>query len=155
LGCAARRRAKRVDVAEPLALGAQLCVVRLTGRKRLDLLDLEREQVEVAVARAGRGAQRVGLRLELERARVASRESGARRRGGVAGEAVEQIERRRRNGQLAVLVLAVEGDEARAEVAQISGRRRAALDERPRPPVRADTAPEDDLSGVVRDPVAD
>ena len=57
--------------------------------------------------------------------------------------------------QAAVLVLAVEGEQAAAEHAQVGGRRRPPGDEGARPARGADPAAEDDLIGAVGDPLAD
>ena len=117
LGGAAGRCTQSVEVPQAPAVGAQLRVLVLARRKRVDLLDLEREQVEVAIARPGELAQRRDFTLEREHARVARGELRARDGGLGAGEAVEQLELRRCDRQLAVLVLSVEREQPRAEVA--------------------------------------
>ena len=53
LGAGPGRGAERVQAAEPLALGERALLVLGARIELLDLADLEREQVEVAVARAG------------------------------------------------------------------------------------------------------
>jgi hypothetical protein len=53
-----------------------------------------------------------------------------------------------------VLVLAVERDQPPAELPEVRRRCRPPLHERPRPPVGADPAPEHDLVGVLRQPLA-
>ncbi len=72
-----------------------------------------------------------------------------------AGEPVEDLELGRGQRQLAVLVLAVEGEQARAERPQVGGRGRASADERAGPPGGADSPPEHDLVRVVRQPLGD
>ena len=99
------------------------------GLERLDLLDLE--------ARAGRGRGRA-----CRPARAAPSSSAARARARARGrppsrarssscvapaEAVEQVELGRGERQPAVLVLAEEGDQPPAELAQVGRRGRAAL----------------------------
>ena len=73
-----------VDLAQPLALRGQRLLLFLGGRERLDLLQLEPQQVEIAVAGAGRVAEGVklaGARLARARGR---RPSGRAARGGPA-----------------------------------------------------------------------
>ena len=59
-------------------------------------------------------------------------------RTAAPAEAVQQVELRGRQRQLAVLVLPVERDEPAAELPQVGRRGRAALDERARAPLGAD-----------------
>ena len=66
-----------------------------------------------------------------------------------AGEAVEDLGLRRGEGQLAMLVLAVEGEQARAERLQVGGRGGAPGDERARPARGADPAAEHHLLGTL------
>ena len=94
------------------------------------------EQVEVPVARAGALAQLHQLVLELAHARVSGGEAFAQRELLAAAEAVEQVELGRRERQAAVLVLAEEGNQPAAELAQVGGSSRAALHERARAPAR-------------------
>ena len=54
-----------------------------------------------------------------------------------------------------MLVLAVERQERLGELAQVGQRRRAAVDERARAPVRADPPREDDLLGALRQALAE
>src|SRR5262249_44495151 len=104
----AGRAAQGVDVTQPPAALEQPGVLIRAGIDALDLVELEGEQVELALARTGALAQLVTLR--------AQRPQGVPRLGapGAAGdvvgaaEAVEQVELRRGERQLAVLVLAVE-----------------------------------------------
>ena len=72
-----------------------------------------------------------------------------------AGEPVEDLELGRGQGEPAVLVLAVEGEQPRAERAQVGGRGRAARDEGARPPRAADPPAEHDLVGVLGQPRGD
>ena len=110
------------------ALALQLALLVAVGRDRLDLGELEAEEVEVALARALALAQ-------LGRARARARRT-SRVRGAIAlaqlevarpGEAVEDLELGRGERELAVLVLAEEGEQARRRAA----RRSAAVAERP------------------------
>src|SRR4051794_37263885 len=60
-------------------------------------------------------------------------------------EAVQDLELCRRQRQLAVLVLAVEGEQSAAERLQVRGRCRPALHEGPRPALDAHTAADHDF----------
>ena len=101
---------QRVEAAQALAGGEQLLVLALVGCEGVDLAQLELEQVELALALAGELAQ---LLEPLPRARACSRErraQAAQARGLLgAAEPVEDLELGAGEGQLAVLVLAVEG----------------------------------------------
>src|SRR5581483_7371651 len=55
---------QRFEVAEPLALGEELGVLFLTRRRGLDLLDLERQQVELPVSCTGELAKLLCASLE-------------------------------------------------------------------------------------------
>jgi hypothetical protein len=86
-----RRRAQRLDVAQPLALGEQSSAPRPRRRDVLDLGELELEQVELALARAGALAQ-LGQRVSSERtARVRGRARRAALRLLRAAEAASRI----------------------------------------------------------------
>ena len=126
LRAAARGRQQAVHLPQPLALGAERRPFLLGRVERLDLLDLEGEQVEVAVARAGPLAQLVELALELLDAGVRGRQPAAQRELLATAEAVEQVELRRGEREPAVLVLAEERDQPAAERLQVGGRGRAA-----------------------------
>ena len=86
-----RRRAQAVDLPQPPALGLQTGLLLGRGRQLLDLLDLEREQAEIAVAAAGAVAQALQVALRLLHARVGGGDPAAQpsarrrtRRGGPA-----------------------------------------------------------------------
>src|SRR5204863_9791228 len=68
-----------------------------------------------------------------------------------AGEAVENLELGGGEGELSVLVLPVEGEQATAEGAQIGGGGRAAPDERGRSPRSRDPPAEHHLAGPGRE----
>ena len=155
LGGGQRGAAQRLDVAQPLALGAQRAGLLLGRLGGLDLGELEVEQVELALARAGALLQLGERGLRLARRRVRRGDLGAPRELGVAAEAVEDLELGAGERELAVLVLAVERDERLGELAQVGDRRRAAVDERARAPVGADPPRQHDLLGVGRQPLAE
>ena len=128
LGRARRRGAQRLEVAQPLALGAQLGLLGLARRGRLDLRELELEQVELALARAGALAQLLELGSRSARSRAyAAGERRAPPACAGAAEAVEDLELRDGERELAVLVLAVE----RRAAAPPMSRRSAAVALRP------------------------
>ena len=72
-----------------------------------------------------------------------------------ATERVEDLELGAREGQLAVLVLTVEGEQARAEIAQLRDGGGAAVEVGTRASVGAETASEDDLLGAVGEPLGE
>ena len=71
-----------------------------------------------------------------------------------AGKAIEDVELGRGEHQLSMLVLAVEGEQARADRPQVAGGGGAALDEGAGPTRCRDPAPEHDLLGLLREPFA-
>ena len=70
-----------------------------------------------------------------------------------AGEPVEDLQLGRGDRQLAVLVLAEEGEQPPAEQLQVGGGRGAAGDEGAGPPAGRDPAAEHDLLGALRQPL--
>jgi hypothetical protein len=72
-----------------------------------------------------------------------------------SGEPVQHLELRRRQCQLAVLVLAVEGEQARPQRPEVGGGGRAPLDERARPTRQPDAPAEHDLARALREPLRD
>ena len=125
---AGRRETQSLEVAQPRALGRELVLLGLARRGRLDLAELPLEQVELAVARARALAQLLELLAQRALARVDRRERRAPHRLLGPAEAVEDLQLRRGERQLAVLVLAVEREQRAADVAQIGGRGAAAAD---------------------------
>ena len=124
-GARARRRARRSSPG--------------SGADRLDLGELVAVEVEVALARALALAQLGQLALQPPAPRDAPRGSRARQLEVLgAGEAVEDLQLGRGDRQLAVLVLAVEGEQPR---------RRAASGRPPRP-----ARPADEGAGAPRAP---
>jgi hypothetical protein len=119
------RAAEAFEVPEALALRGQLGLLGLAGSRPLDLLELPHQQVELAIARPR-------ARLQLGQSRLGRARLGVRLRAGRAAlrllrpaEAVQDVELRRGERELAVLVLAVERQQRAADVAQV-GRRGAA-----------------------------
>ena len=73
----------------------------------------------------------------------------------LAGEPVEGLELGRGQGQLAVLVLSVEGEQPRAERAQARPLAAEPVDEGARPPRRRRPAPERDLGRALGQALGD
>jgi hypothetical protein len=149
-----RRGAQGLEVAQALARPAQLDRLGLRGIGRLDLLQLEGEQVELALAGPGAFAQLGQGRLELADPRVDRREVGPARQVRRAAEAVEDLELRGGQRQLAVLVLAVERQQRDRHLAQVADRRRTPAQVGARAPLGAHAPGEDDLLGVGRQALA-
>ena len=126
------------------------------GCRRLDLGELEAQQVEVALARALALAQLRQLALDSADASAwAAAVCVAQLEVLGAGEAVEDLELGGGERQLAVLVLAVEGEQPRAERPQVGRRRGAPADEGAGAARGADPAAEDDLVGALGQPLGD
>ena len=149
------RAAQALEVAQALALGGQLGLLGLARVGALDLLELPHQQVELAVARAGAGLQRLERRARLADLGVGGRARGAPGRLLGPAEAVEDVELGGGERELAVLVLAVERQQRAARVAQVGRRRAAAAEVGARAALGADAAGEHDLLGVRREPVAE
>ena len=145
---AQRRGAQRLEVAQALARAEQLVLLVLRRVGRLDLLQLEGEQVELALARAGALAQLRQRRLELAHAHVGRRERRAARQVRRAAEAVEDLQLRGGEHELAMLVLAVERQQRDGHLAQVADGRRAPAQVGARAPLGAHAPGEHDLLGV-------
>ena len=126
-----RRRSRSASRAAPRPRSGASC---------LDLLDLEREQVQVAVAGAAPAAELLELALSSRtrgvRPACARAAPGARRRRSPSRRSSWAAATR----EPAVLVLAEEGEQAPAQLAKVGRRGRAALHEGPRASLRADPA---------------
>ena len=143
-----RGRAQGFDVAQALAFGAQLGRLLRAGLRGLDLRELEVEQVELALARAGE-LLALGERRLASRATACAAATFARRASCASPQKPSRMSSwAPASVRLAVLVLAVERDERLGELAQVGDGRRAAVDERARAAVGADPAGEHDLLGV-------
>ena len=151
------RAAQRLRVAQPLALGGQLGLLRGIGLGRLDLVELVAQQVEVALARPLALADPLQLALEAHHlgvgvpvARGAAR--GARSPAKPSSVSSWALDER----QLAVLVLAVEGEQARAERLQFRRRGGAARRGRRSSCPRAETRrPTTSSVAALRQPLGD
>ena len=151
LGAPAGGGHERVEAPQPLALGQQVGLLALARPDRLDLLELEAQQVELAVAGALALLQLFERAAQLLHPPVRGGEPVAQLAMGGAPEAVEQLELRRGEREPAVLVLAEERDQVAPERPQVGHRCRAALHEGARAAVRADAAREHDLVQVRAD----
>ncbi len=155
VGAGPRGRAQRVEPAQALAREQQLLVLALVRVDRVDLAQLVVEQVELALALGGELEQ--GCLALLQRAHQRERRRAcAQARGVIAGaEAVEDLQLRRGQRELAVLVLAVEREQHAAELAQVGYGRGATADVGARAPVGADAAREHELLRVGADALAE
>ena len=151
---AGHRAAQALEVAQPLALRGQLGLLGLARGGALDLLELPHQQVELAVARAGARLQLLQRRLGRARLGVRLRARRAALRLLRPAEAVEDVELRGGERELAVLVLAVEGQQRAADVAQVGRRGAAPAEVGARAALGADPPREHELVGVRREPVA-
>ena len=150
---ARRRFAQTLGVAQAPALRLELGLLGRVGRDLLDLGELVAVEVEVALARAVALAQLGQLGAELRALAMRLAIALAQRQVLGAGESVEDVDLGRGDRQPAVLVLAVEGEQAAAEQLQVGRRGRATGDEGAGPPRgRRDAAAEDDLPGPRRQP---
>ena len=119
LRAAERRCAQRLEVAQALARGEQLALLGLVRRGVLDLAELEREQVELAVARTRERRQRVELVLGCARR---AREPARRPRAALACSAAR---RTRRAGRAAPRPASAGGARAGRRTTAALGRRLA------------------------------
>jgi hypothetical protein len=97
-------------VAQTLALGTELVGLGRVRRDLLDLGELIAVEVEVPLAAADPLAQLAQLRFTAPALLVGIAVAPAQRQVRRPGEAVEDLHLRRRDRQLAVLVLSVEGE---------------------------------------------
>ncbi len=150
LGGDARGGAQRVGAAQALAPREQLVVLPLVGLRRVDLGELELEQVELALARAGELAQLLQALLQAAHLGICLGARPQPQRLLGAAQLVEHPELRGGERQLAMLVLAVEGQQRAAEIAQLADGRRAPVQIRARASVGAHPSRQHDLLGVHR-----
>ena len=150
---AGRRVAQALGVAQALALARHPRPLLGLGADLLDLGELVAVEVEIALARAfglaqlgqlGREPPALAVRLAVEPPRLQVLGPG---------EAVEDLQLGRGDRQLAVLVLAEEGEQAPAEQLQVGGGGGAAGDEGAGPPAGGDPPPQHDLLGARRQPL--
>ena len=142
-------------MAEALPLGSELGLLGGIRLRGLDLLELVAEDVEVALPSALALADRLQLPLQPDHLGVGVAVAAAAIEVLLPGEAVEGLELGAGEGQLAVLVLAVEGEQAAADRLQLRRRGHPALDEGAGAPGGRDPAPENELLGVLRQPRGD
>ena len=147
-----RREPERVEVAQPVTLGDEACLFLLTRGDRFDLVELEREQVELALARAGHLPQLGDPLLGGADALVGLGEPFSELHLGRAAVSVQDVELCGGEHQLAVLMLSVEGHQAAPQVAQVRDRGRPAADVRASPAVGPHPAGQHDLLRIVGQP---
>ncbi len=125
LGACGGRRLQPLGRAEAVALRVKVCLLLLARRGSFDLLELEGEQVELALARSRHLLQAREAPLELASFGVRRDELFAQGRLFGAAVRVQQLELRSPDRQLAVLVLTVESEQLCADLAQLGDSRRA------------------------------
>jgi hypothetical protein len=106
-------------VTQAFAHGRQALALGGVGRGVIDLRELEREEVELALARAGRHPQLVDRAVELAHAGDPARALRPPRDVLGAAEAVEEVELGRGERESAMLVLTVEGEQLRGDLLQV------------------------------------
>ncbi len=144
-----------LGMAQPLPLRGQLGLLGGIRLGRLDLGELEAEDVEVALTVSLPLADLGELALDRGDLGMGLAVAGAPLQVLLAGEPVQRLQLRRGEGQLAVLVLAVEGEQPRAERPQLRRGGRAALQEG-RGPARGRDAPsQHDLARVLGQALGD
>ena len=112
-------------MAQPVPLGAQRLLLVLARPGGLDLVELEREQVELSIARPGQLLELRDALAQVTHLLVRGADALAELELRGAAVAVEDVELRRRDHQLSVLVLPVEREQAAAELAQVARRSRS------------------------------
>ncbi len=124
----ARGGAQRVETTQASARGEKILVLALVEPRVVDLGQLVLEQAELALT--GQGELTQGLELSREATGLGERLGAGAQAQRVIGaaEGIEDLQLGACEGQLAVLVLAVEGNESRAVFAQLGDGRRAAVD---------------------------
>ena len=115
---------------QPIAVGLEGLALVAIGGRLLDLVELEAKQVDVPLAGALTQLEFVALPAQRPHAGVGFAVAGEEGEVLWTGEAVEDLRLSRGEGELAVLVLAVEGEEPGPERTKVCRGRRAAGDER-------------------------
>ena len=124
---------------------SQLGGLILGGRHALDLVELERQQVELALASGGQLAQLRLAFLDPADPRIRPPNELAQRHLIAPAVGVEDVELDRREHQLAVLVLTVEREQRAAQLPQVGDGRGPAAHVCPGPPVGPHAPREHDL----------
>ncbi len=106
-------------MAQAVALGGQLRALALPRVGGLDLVQLEAQQVELPVAGAGQLAQLRRAAVELPHPLVGVAHPGAQGQLIGAAVGVQQLQLGGGEHQLAMLVLAVEGEQARPQLLKV------------------------------------
>ncbi len=138
---------------EPLALRAQLRALAGIRRGRIDLVELEAHQVEVALPRALPVRQFGQLALGVAHGAMGGAVGLAKLQVSRPGEPVEDVQLGRAQREAAMLVLAEEREEPGAQELQVGHARGAALDVGARAPRRADPPGDDQLRRVLGKPL--
>jgi hypothetical protein len=138
-------------VSETIALGHELSLLVFARGHVLDLAQLERHQVELAVASTREALQLGGASLELADLVVHSPVVGAPRLLLRTAEAVEHVKLGGGQHQFSVLVLAVERQQPAPQLAQVGDGGRSPAHVGASAAVGPHAASEHELVGPVRD----
>ena len=141
----ARGGEEAVELAQARALRHQRPLLLLAWVELLDLLDLERQQVEVTVASSGALAQLGQRPLQLSHPGVGGAQLRAQLELLAPAEAVQQVELGGGEREPPVLVLPEEGDHPSAERLEVRRRGGATLHEGARAALGADPPGQHDL----------
>ena len=121
--------AQRLGVTQPVAVGLEGLALVAIGRGPLDLVELEPQEVDVPFASPLAQLELLPLPAQRADPGVDVAIAGEEREVLGAGEAVEDLRLGGGEGELAVFVLAVEGEEPGTERPQVGRGRRAPSDE--------------------------
>ena len=152
-GAAVGRRPQRLDVAQAAALGLELALLLLAGRRPVDLRELPLEQVQLTIACTGPIAQLLQPGRQRAFAAIRPAVGLAARRLVRPREAVQDLQLGRGQHQLAMLVLAVEREQRGARVPQIARGGAPAADVRTRSPLRVHPPRQHKVLSVLRQTV--
>ncbi len=146
------RRLEALEVAQPVPLGAQCLLFVLARRGGLDLVELEGDQVELSITRPGQLLELRDSVAQITCLLVSGSDPLPALELRGAAVAVEDVELRRRDHQLPVLVLPVEREQTAPELPQVPDRRGAAADVRSRAAIGPYPPCQHELVGILRDP---
>ncbi len=137
--------AQSLNMPKPVPLPHQPLRLLLARADRLDLAQLERNQVELSLPGPRHLPELLSAGLQAPHVLVQSRHPGPQGLMARPAMGVEDVELGGREHQLAVLVLAVEGEHPASQLPQVGHRGRAAAHVGPGPAVRPHPPGQDDL----------
>jgi hypothetical protein len=146
---------QRLEMAQALSLRGERRLLVLARGRVVDLLQLPLEQVQLPVARAGAGLELLHRGAQLPLAPVGRAEGRQPRGMRITAEAVQDLQLRRGQRQLAVLVLAVERQQRTADVAEVGRRGAPTAEVGARAPLGAHAPGQHDLLGILGQALTD